>query len=82
MKQSSNLFKSLGVLLFLAFFAIQASAQNITVSGTVTDKFGPVIGASIVVEGTTNGCITDIDGNYTPTTYLPTVPLPSLTLAM
>lgn len=65
MKQNSNLLKSLGTLLLLVLFALQANAQNLTVTGTVTDKFGPVIGASIVVEGTTNGCITDIDGNYT-----------------
>lgn len=64
MKQNSNLLKSLGTLLLLVLFALQANAQNLTVTGTVTDKFGPVIGASIVVEGTTNGCITDIDGNY------------------
>ena len=35
-----------------------------TVVGTVTDSFGPVIGASIVVKGTTNGVITDMDGNF------------------
>lgn len=35
-----------------------------TVVGTVTDNFGPVIGASIVVKGTTNGVITDMDGNF------------------
>lgn len=51
-------------------FATQANAQNLTVTGTVTDNLGPVIGASIQVEGTSNGCITDIDGNYT----LPNVP--------
>ena len=51
-------------------FATQAKAQNITVTGTVNDNLGPVIGASIQVEGTSNGCITDIDGNYS----LPNVP--------
>ena len=35
------------------------------VKGTVTDSFGPVIGASVVVKGTTNGVITDMDGNFT-----------------
>ena len=34
------------------------------VSGTVTDSYGPVIGASVVVKGTTNGVITDLDGNF------------------
>ncbi len=58
------------MLLFFVLFATQANAQNITVTGTVSDNLGPVIGASIQVEGTSNGCITDIDGNYT----LPNVP--------
>ncbi len=34
------------------------------VSGTVTDSYGPVIGASVLVKGTTNGVITDLDGNF------------------
>lgn len=34
------------------------------VSGTVTDSYGPVIGASVIVKGTTNGVITDLDGNF------------------
>jgi hypothetical protein len=70
MKQKSNLFKTLGIMLLFVLFATQANAQNITVTGTVSDNLGPVIGASIQVEGTSNGCITDIDGNYT----LPNVP--------
>lgn len=52
-------------LLLSALFVLQAQAQSITVKGTVTDDFGAVIGASVVVKGTTNGCITDMDGNYT-----------------
>ena len=36
-----------------------------TVTGVVTDSFNePLIGASIVVQGTTNGVITDLDGKY------------------
>ena len=36
-----------------------------TVTGQVVDDHGePVIGANVVVKGTTNGVITDIDGNY------------------
>lgn len=39
-----------------------------TVKGVVTDNNGePIIGANVVVKGTTNGVITDIDGNYTLT---------------
>lgn len=55
------------VLCILLFaFAICISAQNLTLSGTVTDTKGEVvIGASILVEGTNNGSITDLDGNFT-----------------
>lgn len=70
MKQKSNFLKALGIMLLSVLFATQASAQDITVTGTVNDNLGPVIGASIQVEGTSNGCITDIDGNYS----LPNVP--------
>ena len=44
----------------------QKSAKTTTIKGNVMDNTGfPVIGASVVVKGTTNGQITDIDGNYT-----------------
>lgn len=36
-----------------------------TVKGVVTDQFGPVVGANVLVKGTTNGVITDIDGSFT-----------------
>lgn len=40
--------------------------QQKQVSGTVVDAQGlPVIGANIIEEGTTNGTITDLDGNFT-----------------
>jgi len=42
--------------------------QSKTVSGKVTDSSGtPLPGVSVVVKGTTNGIITDADGNYTLT---------------
>ena len=57
--------------LFLLMFMVCASAayaQGLKVSGTVVDDMGePVIGASVTVQGTTNGCVTDIDGKYTLT---------------
>ena len=41
------------------------SQQNIEVRGTVTDTEGnPLVGVNIVIQGTTIGTITDIDGNY------------------
>ena len=47
--------------------AAQASQQNLTVSGVVTSAADqlPLIGVSVQVKGTTNGAITDLDGNYT-----------------
>ncbi|GHV49968.1 SusC/RagA family TonB-linked outer membrane protein [Bacteroidia bacterium] len=37
---------------------------KITVSGTVSDAFGPVVGASVMEKGTTNGTVTDVNGNF------------------
>ena len=42
-------------------------AQNKTVTGTVTDNVGAVVGASVMEKGTQNGAITDLDGHYTIT---------------
>jgi TonB-linked SusC/RagA family outer membrane protein len=45
---------------------MSAFAQTISVQGTVKDAAGePIIGASIIEPGTTNGTMTDTDGNYT-----------------
>ena len=44
-------------------FGTTAFAQNI-VTGTVEDADGPLIGASVLVKGTTVGTITDFDGNF------------------
>ena len=46
------------------FFALDVSAQT-TINGRVKDELGePVIGASVVVKGTSNGAVTDFDGNF------------------
>ena len=53
----------LSVLLFFAF-SISAYAQQIT--GSVTDENGiPLPGASVFIEGTSNGVVTNFDGNFT-----------------
>ena len=44
--------------------AIDAVQQAKKITGTVTDAMGPVIGANVLEKGTTNGVITDIDGNF------------------
>ena len=41
-----------------------AFAQSVKVTGTVTDKMGAVIGATIMVKNSSNGTVTDIDGRY------------------
>ena len=57
----------LGAMLSIATFTV--FAQERVVKGQVVDETGePVMGATVVVEGSTsNGVITDIDGNYTIT---------------
>ena len=48
-----------------AYAAVEATQQQATIKGTVVDSNGePVIGASVVIEGTTTGTITDIDGVF------------------
>ena len=41
--------------------------QGRTVTGVVRDASGPVIGANVVVKGTTNGTVTNVDGQFTIT---------------
>lgn len=56
------------VLFVLFAFAatLCAFAQNKTITGLVVDGNGEsIIGASVLVKGTTNGIITDIDGKFT-----------------
>ena len=64
----SNKVKNMRSWLLMLFAAISlgVSAQTITVKGNVKDTTGePIIGASVVEKGnTTNGTITDLDGNY------------------
>ena len=58
-------FRSLFLVALMTLFGITAHAQGITVKGTVIDAQGePLIGASVLVKGTTNGGATDIDGNF------------------
>ncbi len=67
--------KSILLLLVLLFIAAPAFAQGqgqgtgkVTVSGKVLDDQGaPVIGAGVMVDGTTTGVATDLNGNYTIT---------------
>ena len=66
MKCTNYCFKPLGLLFLLCLIPLWAFSQNITVKGVVKDATGEsVIGASVVQKGTSNGIITDIDGNFT-----------------
>lgn len=71
--------RSVGMLLFFASICggvanalptesvagVQIIQQNGTATGVVKDALGEtVIGASVVIKGTTNGTITDFDGNF------------------
>ncbi|MCF0176080.1 MAG: TonB-dependent receptor [Bacteroidales bacterium] len=58
-------FAALAFAIVMMACPFSASAQNITVTGTVTDaNSDPVIGASVMLQGSTTGVPTDIDGNY------------------
>ena len=54
-------------LLFILtlIFSVAATAQEIKVSGVVTDGSGPLAGASVLVKGTQNGTSADFDGKFT-----------------
>ena len=66
MKQVNlRIYRTILPLLLGLFLSVGAYAQNITVKGNVKDATGePVIGANVLEKGTTNGVITDLDGNF------------------
>jgi TonB-linked SusC/RagA family outer membrane protein len=66
MKKISNLLMSRShIFLVLFFVSVKLLAQGVVVNGTVADENGETLpGVTIMVKGTTNGTITDFDGNY------------------
>ena len=65
--KKQNLFKQIRLLLIALLCLMTATAQTLaqSITGTVNDQFGePILGASVLVKGTTNGCVTDLDGNF------------------
>ena len=61
----SKVFSRALALISFVLFASVAFAQQKTVSGNVVDQTGqPLIGVNVTVKGTTQGMITDLDGNY------------------
>lgn len=65
MKQLFNL--RLAATCMALFFAVSLYAQANRVSGVVTDANGPLPGVTVIVEGTTTGTTTDVNGRYTVT---------------
>ena len=65
-KNTFNIFRSFSLALLLMLGSVAAFAQNVA-NGTVTDAANgeAIIGASVLEIGTTNGTITDFDGNFT-----------------
>ena len=60
-----NLAKKALSTLLLSMLCLVAFAQGHQVNGIVKDATGePMIGANVLVKGTTNGAITDFDGNF------------------
>lgn len=58
--------KKLSLVLGLMFFVMGISIAQRTITGKVTDEEGEaLIGVSILIEGTSTGTITDINGSYT-----------------
>ncbi len=53
------------ILSFLATMLCTIMYAQQEITGTVTDEMGPVIGATVMEKGTTNGTVTDFDGNFT-----------------
>ena len=65
MMKKNRLIQFMVILLPLLFFALCSFAQTSLVKGSVTDeKNEPVPGVSVVIQGTTVGVVTDINGKY------------------
>lgn len=60
-----GLWKKISFLMLCLLVTVQITAQHRPVSGAVIDGNGePIIGANVIEVGTSNGVITDINGNY------------------
>jgi outer membrane receptor for ferrienterochelin and colicins len=69
-----KLMKAFFTILTFLSFGLMVQAQTGTITGKVTDESGEaMVGASVVVESTSEGAFTDLDGNYSlevsPGTY-------------
>ena len=63
--KDAKLRRLFGLLFLLCFLPLTVWAQSLAIKGVVYDSTGePIIGASVLEKGTTNGIITDLDGNF------------------
>ena len=63
--KSKKLTHLFGLMALMLLTSVHSFAQNLQVQGKVLDELGEgLIGAGVVISGTTQGTITDIDGNY------------------
>jgi len=61
----TNLMKGIRYMFMLVLFLIAGEVSAQTVKGNVVDATGePIIGASVLEKGTSNGTVTDLDGNF------------------
>ncbi|WP_029033797.1 SusC/RagA family TonB-linked outer membrane protein [Salinimicrobium terrae] len=56
--------RSFYFFILLSLISFSAFAQTTTVTGTVTDETGPLPGVTVLLKGTSNGVVTDFDGDY------------------
>ncbi|MDR1343759.1 MAG: TonB-dependent receptor [Tannerellaceae bacterium] len=64
-KEAIGSFRKIVVLSLMMYLCLATVFAQTTVKGKVLDEFGEsIIGANVMEKGTTNGTITDLDGNY------------------
>jgi iron complex outermembrane receptor protein len=64
-KKAIGSFRKIAVLSLMMHLCLATVVAQTTVKGKVLDEFGEsIIGANVMEKGTTNGTITDLDGNY------------------
>ena len=65
MNRTKYVLGTLCILVLMCLMPCETIAQTNTIKGTVSSSDGPVIGATVKVKGSSNGVVTDLDGNYT-----------------
>ena len=60
-----------GIAMAMALSANVSAQGGYEVKGSIADQLGPVVGATVIETGTTNGTVTDYDGNFSLTVASP-----------